>query len=77
MSPSGMKQMSWLSGLLATGSPRRSASARTSGLREPPSGNIACRSCSGVSEASTYDWSLPSSALRRSSGASSTSTRRA
>ena len=66
MSPSGMKHTSWLSGLLATAIPRAAASARTSALVEPPSGNMARSSCSRVSTASTYDWSLPSSTLRRS-----------
>ena len=54
VSPSGMKQMSWLSGLLATESPRRSASARTSALDGvSASGNIECLSCSWVSTPST------------------------
>ena len=42
--PSATKQMSWLSGLSATASPRRSASARTSDLSVSPSGNNACKS---------------------------------
>ena len=42
VSPSAMKQMSWLSGFLATASPRRSASARISSLvvSVSPSGNM-------------------------------------
>ena len=41
MSPSGMKQTSWLSGLRATASPRSSASSRTESLVESPRGNSA------------------------------------
>ena len=48
VSPSGMKQMSWLSGLCATVSPRASASARTSAFDGvSPSGNRVCASCVG------------------------------
>ena len=53
MSPSGMKQTSWLSGLVATAIPRAAASARTSVLVEEPSGNMAPLSCSRLSTAST------------------------
>ena len=38
VSPFGMKQMSWLSGLSATSRPRRPASARTSDFSVTPSG---------------------------------------
>ena len=53
VSPSEMKQMSWLSGFWATCRPRRSASARTSDFGESPSGNSECASCSWVSTPST------------------------
>ena len=42
LSPSATKQMSWLSGLSATSSPRCAASSRTAGLVESPSGNSEC-----------------------------------
>src|SRR6185312_2527778 len=58
VSPSATKHTSCESGLSATDSPRAAASARTSALVDPPSGNIARASWSRVSTASTYDWSL-------------------
>ena len=75
VSPSGMKQMSWLSGFCATVSPRAAASARTiafDGVR--PSGKYVCASCSAVSTPSTYDWSFASSLARCSSRPSGPST---
>ena len=54
VSPSGMKQMSWLSGFAATDRPRASASARTSAFEGvAPSGNQACASWAAVSTPST------------------------
>ena len=44
VSPSAMKQTSWLSGLSATASPRRAASARTWALGVSPSGKVEWRS---------------------------------
>jgi len=45
VSPSGMKQMSWLSGFDATEKPRSAASARTSAFEGvAPSGNMLCAS---------------------------------
>ncbi len=71
VSPSATKHTSWLSGLSATISPRRAASARTWFFCVSPSGNIAWLSCARVSTASTYDWSLPGSAARRRVSSSS------
>ena len=67
VSPSGMKQMSWLSGLRATAKPRRAASSRTCGLVESPSGKNDRASWSASSTPSTYDWSLAGSTARCSS----------
>ena len=53
VSPSAMKQTSWLSGSSATASPRRPASARTWALGVSPSGNMAWAICSEVSTART------------------------
>ncbi len=55
VSPDGMKQMSWLSGLFATASPRAAASSRICSLGVSPTGNIARDNWSAVSTASTYD----------------------
>ena len=41
-SPSATKQISWLSGFSATGSPSARACSRTAALSRPPTGNIAC-----------------------------------
>ena len=71
MSPSATKHTSCESGLSATDSPRAAASARTSALVDPPSGNTARASWSRVSTASTYDWSLARSTERRSTPSSS------
>ena len=69
VSPSAMKQMSWLSGLSATARPRRSASARTSALSRVAQREQARPSCPAVSTPSTYDWSLAGSTARCSSDA--------
>ena len=53
VSPSLMKQMSWLSGFAATASPRAAASSRTCALGVSPSGNSECASWSWVSTPST------------------------
>ena len=51
VSPDGMKQMSWLSGLSATASPRSAASSRISASGCRRSGTCARESCSAVSTA--------------------------
>ena len=54
VSPSGMKQMSWLSGLFATVNPRSAASARTWAFEGVSArGNMQCSSCWWVSTPST------------------------